>query len=121
MTPGYFIHVRGKVQERWNQSEMVEFKITNVQLLSDMREKMLKSITLNVPITEISDKFINELENIVKENTKQKQGTCTLKIQIMDSEEGIQVSMPSRKVRINPDNSFLSTIQNMPNVTYTLN
>ncbi|MBI3501135.1 MAG: DNA polymerase III subunit alpha [Bacteroidetes bacterium] len=118
---GYFVYVRGKVQERWNNSDLVEFKITHVQLLSDLREKMLKSITLNIPITEVSEKFIADLENIVKENIKKKQGTCTLKIQIMDSEEGIQVSMPSRRVRINPDNSFLNTIQNLPNVTFKLN
>jgi len=118
---GYFVHIKGKVQERWNQSDQVEFKITGMQLLSEMREKMLKSITLNVPIKEISDKFIQNLESLVKSNTKEKDGTCYLKINVMDSEEGIQLTLPSRKVRVNPDNSFLSTVQNMPNVTYKLN
>lgn len=121
MTVGYFVHVKGKVQERWNRSDEVEFKITGMQLLSEMREKMLKSITLNVPLKDISDGFIQNLESLVKENTKEKQGTCYLKINVMDSEEGIQLTLPSRKVRVNPDNSFLSTIQNMPNVTYKLN
>jgi DNA polymerase-3 subunit alpha len=121
MTIGYFVHVKGKVQERWNQSNLVEFKITGMQLLSEMREKMLKSITLNVPLKEISDKFIEDLNTIVNENTKEKQGTCFLKINVMDAEEGIALTLPSRKVRVNPDNSFLSMIQNMPNVTYKLN
>jgi DNA polymerase-3 subunit alpha len=121
LSPGYFVYLRGKVQERWNNSDLVEFKITNMQLLSEMREKMFKSITLHIPVSEISDKFIANLENIVKENTRKKEGTCTLKIQIMDPDEGIQVNMPSRKVRINPDNAFLNTIQNMPNVTFKLN
>ncbi|TAL58666.1 MAG: DNA polymerase III subunit alpha [Bacteroidetes bacterium] len=118
---GYFVHIKGRVQERWNQSDMVEFRITSMQLLSEMREKMLKSITLNVPIKDISDKFIQNLDTLVKENTKEKDGTCYLKFNIMDSEEGIALMLPSRKVRVNPDNSFLSTIERMPNVTYKLN
>ncbi|MBI4929850.1 MAG: DNA polymerase III subunit alpha [Bacteroidetes bacterium] len=122
MTIGYFVHIRGKVIEnRWNETVRIEFKISTMQLLSDMREKMLKSITLNVPLKDISDKFIQNLESLVKANTKEKDGTCYLKINVMDSEEGIQLTLPSRKVRVNPDNSFLSTIQNMPNVTYKLN
>jgi DNA polymerase-3 subunit alpha len=121
MTIGYFVHLKGKVQERWNQPGNLEFKIMGMQLLSEMREKMLKTITLNVPLKEISDKFIDNLSNIVNENTKEKQGTCFLKINVMDSEDGISITLPSRKVRVNPDNSFLSTIQNMPNVTYKLN
>jgi len=122
MTIGYFVNVRGKVIEnRWNESVRIEFKISAMQLLSEMREKMLKSITLNVPLRDISDKFIQKLETLVKENTKEKDGTCYLKINVMDSEEGIQLTLPSRKVRVNPDNNFLSTIQNMPNVTFKLN
>ena len=121
MTIGYFVYLKGKVQPRWNQSDMLEFKITSIQLLSEMREKMLKSITLNVPLKDISDNFIKNLDTLVKENTKEKDGTCYLKINVMDSEEGIQLTLPSRKVRINPDNLFLSTIQSMPNVTYKLN
>jgi DNA polymerase-3 subunit alpha len=122
MTIGYFVSVRGKVIEnRWNESVRIEFKISAMQLLSEMREKMLKSITLNVPLKDISDKFIQHLESLVKENTKEKDGTCYLKINVMDAEDGIQLTLPSRKVRVNPDNAFLSTIQNMPNVTYKLN
>ncbi len=122
MTIGYFVNVRGKVIEnRWNETVRIEFKINAMQLLSELREKMLKSITLNVPLKDISDKFIQYLESLVKENTKEKDGTCYLKINVMDAEDGIQLTLPSRKVRVNPDNAFLNTIQNMPNVTYKLN
>jgi hypothetical protein len=74
-----------------------------------------------VPLKDVSDKFIENLLAVINENTREKQGTCYLKINVMDSEEGIALTLPSRKVRINPDNSFLTTIQNMPNVTYKLN
>ena len=120
MTIGYFVHIKGIVKERWNQSDMVEFKITSIQLLSEMRDK-LKSITLNVPLQNISDNFIQNLDALVKQNTKEKEGTCYLKINVTDSEEGIALTLPSRKIRVNPDNLFLSTVQNMPNVTYKLN
>lgn len=121
LVPGYFVHIRGKVQERWNNSDLVEFKITNMQLLSEIREKMLESITLYVHLSEISDPFIDKLENIIKENTKKTKGLCALNIQIIDSEEGIQLCMPSRRIRINPDNDFLNTIQYLPNIKFKPN
>lgn len=121
LSVGYFVYICGRVQEQWNNSDRVEFKITNMQLLSDIREKMLRSITLCFPISAISDKFIDEFENIIKENTGKRKGTCSLNVQVMDSEEGIQLFMSSRKIKIYPDNAFLNTIQNLPNVTFKLN
>ena len=122
MTIGYFVNIRGKVIEnRWNDTVRIDFKIHSMQLLSELRDKMLKSITLNIPLRDISDNLIKHLDSLVKENTKEKDGTCYLKINVMDAEDNIQLTLPSRKIRVNPDNSFLSRIQTIPNISYKLN
>ena len=122
MTIGYFVNIRGKVIEnRWNDTVRIDFKIHSIQLLSELRDKMLKSITLNIPLRDISDDLIKHLDSLVKENTKEKDGTCYLKINVMDAEDNIQLTLPSRKIRVNPDNSFLSRIQTIPNISYKLN
>jgi DNA polymerase-3 subunit alpha len=122
MTIGYFVNIRGKVIEnRWNDTVRIDFKIHSMQLLSELRDKMLKSITLNIPLRDISDDLIKHLDSLVKENTKEKDGTCYLKINVMDAEDNIQLTLPSRKIRVNPDNSFLSRIQTIPNISYKLN
>jgi DNA polymerase III subunit alpha len=122
MTIGYFINLRGKVIEnRWNETVRIDFKIQSMQLLSELRDKMLKSVTLTVALQEVSEGFIKILDAMVKENTKEKEGTCFLKINLIDAEENIELTLPSRKIKINPDNAFLQAVKNMPHVSYKLN
>jgi DNA polymerase-3 subunit alpha len=116
MEPGFFLHVRGKAQERYHQAGSMEFKVMSMQLLSELREKMLRSITIHVQLSELSDTFIETLMDVVNENSKQNPRTCNLQLNVFDREENMNLKMPSRKFRIHPDNSFLDTLSNMPQV-----
>ena len=121
MTPGYFVFIRGKVQPRWNQSDSMEFKISTMQLLSEVREKLLKNLTITIALSEISDDFINKLSDILDENSKKSKGTCSVKFQVVDRDENLAIDLPSKKIKISPDNEFLDSISRSLNVTYKLN
>lgn len=122
MSPGYFINVRGKVIEnRWNETVRIDFRINTVQLLSDLREKMLKTITVHVPLKSVTEEFIKSLMAVIKENTKDKDGTCLLKISVSDGEEDIQLTLPSRKIKVHPDNVFLNALLKFQDLSYKLN
>src|SRR6185295_8616030 len=43
-----FLFVRAKVQQRFRDSDLLEVKITSMQLLSEIGNTMTKSVTLNV-------------------------------------------------------------------------
>lgn len=121
LKPGYFLYIKGKVQERYMQKDVMEFKISSVQLLSDIREKLLKGITISVSVSDITEIFIESLTKIIHENSKQNQGNCSLKFQVIDPENTLVVDLFSKKIKINPDNNFLQALDSFSEVKYKLN
>lgn len=115
---GYFLYIKGKVQERYMQKEVMEFKISYIQLLSEVRDKMMKAITISVPAQELSESFIESFTKLIIENTKKKQGNCTLKFQVADGENNLSVDLFARKTRIYPDNLFLNALDQMTEVRW---
>jgi DNA polymerase-3 subunit alpha len=119
---GLFLQVRGIVTERFKQKDNWEFKVNSIVLLSELRDKMSKSLTIQFPLSELSPSFINKIEEIIKVNTEQNENrNCQLKFMIMDYEEETILEMPSKTFRINPSNEFLVEISKMIGVRYKLN
>lgn len=119
---GLFLQLRGIVTERFKQKDNWEFKVNSIVLLSELRDKMSKSLTIQLPLTELSTAFINKMDEIIRLNTEQNESrNCQLKFMIMDYEEETILEMPSKMVRINPSNEFLDEISKMIGVRYKLN
>ncbi|WP_374166704.1 DNA polymerase III subunit alpha [Arcticibacter sp. MXS-1] len=118
---GYFLQVRGLVSERFKQKDNWDFKVTQITLLSELRDKMAKCLTIQLPLHELSESFIVEMDNMVKANEEQNPSrNCLLKFAVYDMEETISVEMPSKNVRIFPSNEFLEKLL-VKNLTFKLN
>ncbi|NQU86648.1 MAG: DNA polymerase III subunit alpha [Mariniphaga sp.] len=113
---GLFVLVRGKVQKRYNQ-ESYEFKVTNIELLSEVKKNHVKSVTINIPLDQINKSIIEEIEGY----TKNKKGKSMLKFWVSDEENNRNISLFSRNTRINFDNDFISFLENHPGIGYRIN
>ncbi|MDF1672373.1 MAG: DNA polymerase III subunit alpha [Vicingaceae bacterium] len=113
-----YLFIKGKVQPKpWSKDvDDVEFKISSIELLSELREKSVKSITLNVETKDVTDEFIENINAILTQN----EGKVDFSIQVKDEEEGV-VKLQSRTKRIELTDSFLESIDDMKEVTYKLN
>ena len=121
-TDGYFVQVRGTVGERFKQKDNWEFKITSINLLSEIRDKMSKCLTIQFPLHQLSQDFISQLDELVRANSEQNpQRNCQLKFTVFDAEETIAVEMPSKSLKIFPSNEFLEHLHTLQNITYKLN
>jgi len=119
---GLFLQVRGIVTERFKQKDNWEFKVNSIVLLSELRDKMSKCLTIQLPLTELSETFMNKIDEIVRINSDQNESrNCQLKFMIMDYDEETTLEMPSKSVRINPSNEFLEEISKLLGVRYKLN
>ncbi|HYK77973.1 MAG TPA: DNA polymerase III subunit alpha, partial [Daejeonella sp.] len=119
---GFFLQIRGTVSERFRQKDNWEFKITSMLLLSELRDKMAKSLTIQLPLTEVSTQFIQQLEQIITVNKeKHPSGNCQLKFMVLDYEEETSLSMPSKSLKISPSNEFLEQITQVNGLRYKLN
>ncbi|MES2590310.1 MAG: DNA polymerase III subunit alpha [Bacteroidota bacterium] len=120
MVQGLFLYVKGKISERFRNSGNFEFKVTNIQLLSELRDKLARSITVNLPIKDLSDDFIVKFNEILAANVQAQPQNCTLKFKVFDTEENISVLLPSKKVKVNPNNDLLDLLT-LHHLEYKLN
>ena len=117
-TPGYFVLAKGLVQERqYSKEKELEVRIQSITLLTSVREEMIKSITVFVPIASINQKFIAGLKALVSANP----GRAELKFTIFDPVGKVSLPMFSRAFTIDPSNKLISFIKAVPGARYKVN
>jgi len=104
---GQFLFLKGKVQERYGQIGAWEFRPTQIQLLADLREKMVRQLELRINVQQISADMLSALHKAVQEHT----GNCELRVTILDPLQNMNVESTSRKYKINPGNDFLQKLK----------
>lgn len=110
---GWFLYIQGNVSRRkWKDNEL-EFKIINIQHLSEIREKMSKGILIDIDLRDIDQELISSLERISSEYP----GACPLKINVFDKEEGHAVEMMSRKFKVSPENDLIDELEGLNKVS----
>ncbi|WP_316837983.1 DNA polymerase III subunit alpha [Pedobacter nutrimenti] len=122
LTDGYFLQIRGRVGERFRKEGDWEFKITSIALLSDLRDKLAKSLTIQIPIEGINAAFLSSIHEIIEDNkASTDQQNCKLNFAVYDREQNIQLDLPSKSLKINPNNHFLEQLTGLNVVNYKLN
>jgi len=113
---GYYIMVKGVVQERWNNPDNLEVKVTSIQLLDGLRDERVKGININIPLDAVNQELVTELAAITEENT----GNATLRFSIYDTEDNNQVKFLSRSSKIKLSDEFIDYLEGKPNISFTL-
>jgi len=114
LTDGYFLQIRGRVGERFRKEGDWEFKITSINLLSELRDKLAKSVTIQVPLERIDDDFMTQINAILEDNkANTDQQNCQLLFEVYDREQNVNIKMPSKSVKINPSNQLLEQLQSL--------
>ncbi|HEX2920761.1 MAG TPA: DNA polymerase III subunit alpha [Bacteroidales bacterium] len=116
-TLGYYLLIKGRVQKRRFKEDELEFKIKSINLLSSVKDELIKSITLKIAPENIDHEMINDLKNQLTNN----KGETELKFQFIDEEDKISVAMFSRSFRIRLNNELVSWLDDHPCIEYKVN
>jgi len=114
---GLFIMVKGIVKSRFGNNDYCEFKVSKIDLLAEVRTNYVKSITINMPLQVLTEKLVNDIDNLAKENT----GKVLLKFNVYDMEHNMGLKMFSRKMKIFPSDRFLRFFDEQPDISYQIN
>jgi len=119
---GYFVQIRGLVQERFRQVGNWGFELKNIQLLSELRDKFAKDFTIQIALHQLNDEMIHKIHDLVESTVPEGEvATCSLKFMVVDVKENIMVEMPAKSTKIKITNELLETIEEMEGVKYKLN
>ena len=115
--PGEFLFIKGKVQQRYKTEDQWELKPTNVQLLSDIRTKLCKELTVNVDINMLKERSLSNMEELFTAFN----GNCNVRFMLHDTIENISVEMFCRKYKIDPNNDLLNGLKKMDGIKIKFN
>ena len=113
---GNFIYIEGQVTERYKQPGMWELRPYNIQLLTEIRDKMSKGLLLQVRLEDITDDLVKKLENLSQDYP----GNCQLKLSVADVQENIAVELLSRRFQVKPQNELMKELDRLPEISYKI-
>lgn len=110
--------ITGKVQKRWNAKDdsEIEFKIAEIELLTEIKNKMIKALTINVPVETISTEFLNNLSDILDKN----KGKQSIEFKIYDKEKKLSLNMFSRTKHIKINKKLLNKLKKFSDIELSL-
>jgi DNA polymerase-3 subunit alpha len=111
---GWFIFLTGKVEpKRWAENEL-EFKISSIMLLSEVRGKMVKGIRVNINLDDLTYDLMEKLQFI----TEKYKGEAKLYFDVIDRKENIALELFSKKFSIDPSAEMIKELKQIPEVMY---
>lgn len=120
LVPGNFLFIKGKIEKkRWGDMA-AEFKIQSIELLTEVKEKLSKSLTITLPIKAINKNFVDNLLSTLVPEVEEKKGSCKLKVVVSDGVK-TKVNLFSRNISLNLTNQLIKDIEAMDDVEYKVN
>jgi len=114
--PGLYLMIKGIVQNRFT-GDQLEFKVTRIELLDEIREKYFKSITVKIPLPLITSELVDDLE-LLTQNSK---GKSLLKIDVWDPETKMVINLFSRNTRIEITDELLAYFEKHDDLVFKIN
>jgi len=108
LNPGTFVLVSGKVGSRkWGDG--LEFSPASIELLSNLKEKRTKEISLTVEQSDITDSMLDDLYTTITEHP----GECRVKFILLDHKSKTKIKMPSRNLKVQISKEFVTKLNEM--------
>ena len=112
---GTFVYLTGRVQPK-KFGDGVEYKISTMDLLTELRDKRAKTLLLEVESSDLTDHIIDQLYDVVSDHS----GNCQLKFIVKDHKTNTRVKMPSKSFKVSVDNDFIKKVSALEVFEYTL-
>lgn len=98
---GYYLLIRGRVQERPYNPNELECVINSMMQLAEAQETLIHELTISLPVADLTDDIVTQLKTTVAEN----KGNVTLRVKVVDQQADVAVNLYSKtlKVGMTPD------------------
>jgi DNA polymerase-3 subunit alpha len=88
--------IKARVESRFQQEDNLELKVISIQLLSEVLDKQVKSVTIHLSLDELNEGYMTYLNDLISLN----KGNCSLKFLIFDASDRTNIEMASGKYKV---------------------
>ena len=99
----YFLFIRGKVQPRPYNDQELEFKIISMVQLQELRDTMIKEMSVQLPVGEVTPDMVRELTEKVREA----KGETVLRFNVYDPATGVSIRLFSKSHKVSLTQSLV--------------
>jgi len=114
MQQGTFVYMKGRIELPPRRNEL-EFVIHSIDLLQNLKESRASSIHLKLMSKSLDHATIMDLNKLFMEHT----GKCQLHFMVYDPLEGIEVRLPSKSVKVDPNNDLFNELKRL-NISFEI-
>jgi len=109
----------GRVQPRYKPKDDndVEFKINRIELLSEIKDTMIKALTISIYSDSLSNTLIENIESFVETNS----GKTMLYFEIKERDKNFKLKFFSRSKKVNVNLMFIEELSKFGDISYRLN
>jgi DNA polymerase-3 subunit alpha len=114
---GLFLYINAHCQpKQWKPNEL-EIKVASIDLLSNVKEKLIEKITIFIPLMSLNAELITELSAITKQNP----GETELYFKVTDTDEKVHVDFISRPVKVSVGKELIGYIDGNQELEFQIN
>ncbi len=113
---GNTLYITGKVQQHPFREGELEYKITSINYLADIKDLKVKSLALKVSIDDLDEELISDIENIAETH----KGNTDLEFLIWDPSTKVWVKMFSRNHKVEINDDLIARLQEKPQLEYKI-
>ena len=112
-----FLFIKARCQaNQWNKDKL-DLRVTSIELLPDVKEKLIEKITIFIPLTLLDKALIAELSDL----TKAHPGNATLCFKVTDKDTHMAVDLVSRPVKLSVGRELISYLKGHPDLEFRIN
>ena len=114
---GTFLFIKARCQPKQWRPEELDIKITSMELLPDVKEKLVEKITILVPLSVLNSAMVAELSSLTKDHP----GNTELYFKVTDRDEKMHVDLISRPVKLYVGKELISYLKERPELEFRIN
>ena len=112
-----FLFIKARCQpSQWNKDKL-DLRVTSIELLPDVKEKLIEKITIFIPLSLLDKALIAELSSL----TKTHPGNAQLCFQVTDKDSRMAVDLVSRPVKLSVGRELISYLKEHPELDFRIN
>ncbi len=115
---GNYLFIRATVENRNEYSDALGLKIKSITRLQDEKDKLVKKLSVVVPVSELTEVLAEEFYALFAEN----RGATALQFDIFDDEKrSVSINLYSKDFKVNVTQSMLDKLTDLQNIQYKIN
>ncbi len=116
-TEGASVYVTGQVKPRFQNSDVLGFRVTGVEYLQTVKDKAIDRITISLTTDLLNDQIVAELGELIDESP----GKTKLFFQLRDSTGKHHVLLRSKEKMVDVRHTLIDFIEQHPAIDYKIN